>query len=215
MALRANSTGAAFLRLVIARLDRLARNAALIAGLMESGVDFVAADMPLANRFTLHILAAVAEYESRLMSQRINAAPAIRKAKGDKRGAARGRDLTPYHDRARRTANALRLRRALARAADMAPILRRLRDQGETVTGVAIELTAMGIPPPGGGARWYPKTVLRMFNYAGERPRSCYSSSGGSKNTLKSVVSGSRRAMNRPSTFASGNRRESARRAAT
>ena len=48
-------------KLVIARLDRLSRNAGLIAGLMETDVEFVAADMPLANRFTLHILAAVAE----------------------------------------------------------------------------------------------------------------------------------------------------------
>jgi DNA invertase Pin-like site-specific DNA recombinase len=49
--------------LVIARLDRLARNVAFIANLMESGVDFVAVDMPEANRLTIHILAAVAEHE--------------------------------------------------------------------------------------------------------------------------------------------------------
>src|SRR5215218_1388890 len=50
-------------RLVIAKLDRLARNVYFISGLMESGVDFVAVDMPEANRLTLHILAAVAEHE--------------------------------------------------------------------------------------------------------------------------------------------------------
>ena len=49
-------------KLVIARLDRLARSVALIADLVESDVDFVAVDIPLANRFTIHILAAVAEY---------------------------------------------------------------------------------------------------------------------------------------------------------
>ncbi|HEY2228892.1 MAG TPA: recombinase family protein, partial [Xanthobacteraceae bacterium] len=61
-------------RLIIAKLDRLARNVAFISTLMESGVDFEAVDFPQANRFTVHILAAVAEYEARLMSERIKAA---------------------------------------------------------------------------------------------------------------------------------------------
>jgi DNA invertase Pin-like site-specific DNA recombinase len=56
-------------KLVIARLDRLARSTAMIASLMKSGVDFVAADMPLANRFTMHILAAVAEYADSYVSR--------------------------------------------------------------------------------------------------------------------------------------------------
>ena len=73
-------------KLVIARLDRLARSTAMIAGLMKSGVDFVAADMPLANRFTIHILAAVAEYEARLISERTKAAFAAPKARGRKLG---------------------------------------------------------------------------------------------------------------------------------
>ena len=73
-------------KLVIARLDRLARSTVMIAGLMKSGVDFVAADMPLANRFTIHILAAVAEYEARLISERTMAAFAAAKARGRKFG---------------------------------------------------------------------------------------------------------------------------------
>ena len=73
-------------KLVIARLDRLARSTAMIAGLMKSGVDFVAADMPLANRFTIHILAAVAEYEARQISHRTKAAFAAAKARGRKFG---------------------------------------------------------------------------------------------------------------------------------
>ena len=55
--------------LVIAKLDRLARNVAFIANLMESGVEFVAVDMPSANRLTLHILAAVAEHEREMISR--------------------------------------------------------------------------------------------------------------------------------------------------
>ena len=53
--------------LVIARLDRLSRNVAMIARLMDSGLDFVATDFPYANKFTIHLLAAVAEYESRFI----------------------------------------------------------------------------------------------------------------------------------------------------
>src|SRR3984893_18460178 len=56
--------------LVIAKLDRLSRNVAFISNLMESGVDFVAADMPMANRLTVHVLAAVAEHEREMISER-------------------------------------------------------------------------------------------------------------------------------------------------
>ncbi len=66
-------------RLLIAKLDRLARNVAFIANLMESGVDFAAADMPDANRLTLHIMAAVAEAEGRAISQRTKDAIAVKR----------------------------------------------------------------------------------------------------------------------------------------
>jgi len=72
--------------LVIAKLDRLARNVAFISNLMESGVDFVACDMPDANRLTVHILAAVAEDEARRISERTKAALAAKKARGEKMG---------------------------------------------------------------------------------------------------------------------------------
>jgi DNA invertase Pin-like site-specific DNA recombinase len=66
-------------RATVVRLDRLSRNATMIAELMDSGVDFVAADMPLANRFTIHIVAAVAEYALKLISDRIRVALAVAK----------------------------------------------------------------------------------------------------------------------------------------
>ena len=81
-------------KLIIARLDRLARSVSMIAGLLESDVDFIAADMPLANRFTIHILAAVAEYEARLISERTKAAFAAAKARGRKFGNPRPDSLT-------------------------------------------------------------------------------------------------------------------------
>ncbi len=94
----AKATGAT---IVIAKLDRLARNVAFISNLMESGVEFVAADMPMANRLTVHVLAAVAEHEQKMISQRTKAALAAAKARGTKLGnpngarALRGRGNAP------------------------------------------------------------------------------------------------------------------------
>jgi DNA invertase Pin-like site-specific DNA recombinase len=70
--------------LIIAKLDRLARNVAFISRLMESNVEFVAVDFPEANRLTVHILAAVAEHEGRMISERIKAAYQAYKARGGK-----------------------------------------------------------------------------------------------------------------------------------
>jgi DNA invertase Pin-like site-specific DNA recombinase len=70
--------------LVIARLDRLSSNVEMIARLMESRLEFVAVDFPHANRFTIHILAAVAEYESRLSSERMKQIIAARRERGAK-----------------------------------------------------------------------------------------------------------------------------------
>jgi DNA invertase Pin-like site-specific DNA recombinase len=76
-------------------LDRLARNVAFVSNLMEAGVDFVAVDFPTANRLTVHILAAVAEHEAKMISERIKAALQAAKARGRKLGGYRGIPLTP------------------------------------------------------------------------------------------------------------------------
>jgi DNA invertase Pin-like site-specific DNA recombinase len=67
-------------RLVIAKLDRLSRNLAFIAALMDSGVEFVAVDNPHATRLTLHMLAAVAEHEREMIAARTKAALQAAKA---------------------------------------------------------------------------------------------------------------------------------------
>src|SRR3954471_2074689 len=76
--------------LIIAKLDRLARNVAFVSNLMESGVEFTAVDFPQANRLTVHILAAVAEHEAQMISTRTKAALAAAKARGTKLGGHRG-----------------------------------------------------------------------------------------------------------------------------
>src|SRR5919206_2545467 len=76
--------------LLVAKLDRLARNVAFVSTLMESGVEFVAADFPQANRLTIHILAAVAEHEARMISERTKAALGAAKARGKQLGGFRG-----------------------------------------------------------------------------------------------------------------------------
>ena len=92
--------------LIIAKLDRLARNVHFLSGLMESKVDFVCCDNPHANRLTLHILAAVAEDEARAISERTKSALAAYKARGGVLGkpenmtveaAQKGADATRNH----------------------------------------------------------------------------------------------------------------------
>jgi len=68
--------------LVVAKLDRLARNVAFVTMLMESGVELVCADFPTANRLAIHVLSAVAEHEARMISSRTKAGLAAAKAKG-------------------------------------------------------------------------------------------------------------------------------------
>jgi len=73
-------------RLVIAKLDRLARNLNFISNLMESGVKFTAVDMPEANELTIHIMGAMAEHERKMISQRTKEGLKISKARGVKLG---------------------------------------------------------------------------------------------------------------------------------
>lgn len=79
----AKETGAT---LVVAKLDRLSRSVAFLSALMEAKTPFIACDFPQADEFTIHILAAVAQREARLVSQRTKAALAAAKARGVKLG---------------------------------------------------------------------------------------------------------------------------------
>jgi DNA invertase Pin-like site-specific DNA recombinase len=135
--------------LVIARLDRLARNVHFISGLMESGVDFVAVDMPQANRLTIHILAAVAEHERELISQRTKAAMAQAKARGTKLG-------NPRIAEAR--AKALAVKRAIRPAPEVLKLMADWRAQGKGLREIARELNRLNLRTPR-GCPWYAQTV--------------------------------------------------------
>lgn len=133
--------------LVIAKLDRLARNVAFVANLMESGVDFVACDQPFANRLTIHILAAVAEDEAKRISDRTKAALAAYKARGGVLGAARPNHpgLTEAARRKGRAVAAKAVSEAAAGAyADLAPMMRELRADGLSARAIAERLNAEG-----------------------------------------------------------------------
>jgi DNA invertase Pin-like site-specific DNA recombinase len=134
-------------KLVIAKLDRLARNVALIANLMEGKVDFVCCDMPEANRLTIHVLAAVAEHEREMISERTKAGLAAARARGVKLGGPR----LPAINETRQVG-------ALQRARAIAPILSELA--GMSARSVAAELNARQVKTPS-GALWSAKTVIR------------------------------------------------------
>jgi DNA invertase Pin-like site-specific DNA recombinase len=128
-------------RLIIAKLDRLARNVAFISNLMESKVEFEAVDFPQANRLTIHIMAAIAEHEAKMISDRTRAALAAAKARGRRLGGFRGRAGTAADcTKARQARSAA----ANARAADLAPVIEEIRATGAT----SLRLIANGIERP-------------------------------------------------------------------
>lgn len=149
--------------LVIAKLDRLARNVAFISNLMDSEVDFVAVDFPQANRLTVHILAAVAEHEREMISQRTKAALAVAKARGVALG-------NPQHltDAARQqgTIESAKVRKAKAqsRASDYIPIIETIKADGiTTLAAIADAMNLRNVPAPRGG-RWQATQVKRVID---------------------------------------------------
>jgi DNA invertase Pin-like site-specific DNA recombinase len=134
--------------LIVARLDRLSRNLGFTTQLMESGLDFVAVDFPHANRFTIHVLAALAEYEANLISERLRAAFAAAKARGAKFGGWRGQRPTNFAKAGCEAANRVRFTKSRARARDLAPILWQLVAEGYSRQQIADELNRRGIPAP-------------------------------------------------------------------
>lgn len=141
--------------LVIAKIDRLARNVAFIANLMESGIEFVAVDMPHANKLTLHILSAVAEHEREMISARTKAALEAAKARGTKLG---GRRDDAVYERMSATRSA----QADAFAANVKPIIADIQRAGVTsYSAIADALNARGVSTRRGG-RWHTSQVRNI-----------------------------------------------------
>jgi DNA invertase Pin-like site-specific DNA recombinase len=177
--------------LVIAKLDRLARKVAFLANLMESHVDFVACDNPHANKFTIHILAAVAEHEAEQISARTVAALAayrdgkrvskrikllypdgvptdVVEATAGRLGASlpQCRNLTAAarakgHERGVEGGKAARA----AQAAAVGPEVAELHAAGRSLREIAAELNGRGYVTRR-GLPWHPTAVLRLLNRA-------------------------------------------------
>jgi DNA invertase Pin-like site-specific DNA recombinase len=144
--------------LVIAKLDRLARNVHFISGLLESGVPFVCADMPEADRTFLQMMAVFAEWEARKISERTKAALAQVKAQGRKLGCP-----TPELGSA---AGIAKLQAKADRYAErVGPVVREIiaKTGAKTMRDIAEVLQARGIETPRGGCVWHASQVSNLL----------------------------------------------------
>lgn len=151
--------------LLVAKIDRLARNVAFISALMESGVKFRAVDMPEVNEMVIHILASVAQGEAKTISDRTRAALAAAKARGTVLGGLRW-DITTVGEQGREAALEARQAKSASYRADILPVIEDKRRQGATtLQAIADALNADGTPAPRGG-EWSPVQVCRILKAA-------------------------------------------------
>jgi len=140
--------------LVIAKLDRLARNVHFVSGLLETGVEFVAADMPQANKTMIQIHAVMSEWERDAISKRTREALAAAKARGVKLGTAGSANL--------RHVNTQRADAADQHAQKVRKVVQGLQARGLSQRAIADELNALGVRTANGGA-WHLPTVQRVL----------------------------------------------------
>lgn len=141
--------------LIIAKLDRLARNVHFVSGLMESKVRFVACDMPEANELTIHIMAAFAEHEAKRISQRTKDALAVAKARGVVLGRAGASNLRPNIEARQQGAETF--------AGRLMPLFDGMKARGLSQRAMVEELNGIGIPAPKGG-KWGLSQVQRTLS---------------------------------------------------
>lgn len=154
--------------LIVAKIDRLARNTAFLLsvaeGTGEGGVVFC--DLPQIphgpmGKFFITLMAAVAELEAGLISQRTKAALAAAKARGVKLG---GPNLRSGDRRVARAGRAAQSARSNRRAADVLPFIEAAKKAGcVSLREIATALTARGIHPPSGGDHWHAQQVRRVL----------------------------------------------------
>lgn len=148
------------LPLVVAKVDHLARNVSFLEEILASGVEVIFCDIPQVQgamgRFILQQMAAVAQLEAGLISERTKAALAAAKERGTKLGGFRGVKVDPALGRAARADKASEF------ASQVRPMVREIQTSGASLHSVAAELTARGIPAPRGGA-WRAVQVRRVL----------------------------------------------------
>jgi DNA invertase Pin-like site-specific DNA recombinase len=142
--------------LIIAKLDRLARNVHFISGLMEAGVEFVAVDNPTANKLMLHMLAAFAEHEREMISERTRKALAAAKARGVRLGS-NGKRLAKKNQQA-----------AHEFAESMRSTIAGIKGEGfTTLQSICSELNNRGVPTARGHGLWHISTLSKLLNRIG------------------------------------------------
>jgi DNA invertase Pin-like site-specific DNA recombinase len=151
--------------LIVAKLDRLARNVAFISALMEAGVKFIAVDMPFANEMVIHILAAVAQAEAKMCSDRTIAGLEAAKARGKVLGNPT-KDIANYTAEGHAASLEARQKKAAERRADLMPILEDIKAQGITsLIGIAHELNNREVRTARGG-EWSATQIKRVLELA-------------------------------------------------
>lgn len=149
--------------LVIAKLDRLSRNAAFLLTLRDSGVRFVAADMPDANDLTVGIMALVAEQERQAISKRTKEALKVAKARGTRLGNPNGAAALKRANKGN-AASVLRIQESANRRAEqLRPLVDELTGKGvKSLGGLADALNARGILTARGG-RWHRSSIRNLL----------------------------------------------------
>jgi hypothetical protein len=135
----------------------------MISRLMDSGLDFVATDFPFANRFTIHILAAVAEYESRLQSERSKAAMTALRERSVERAKPKRDAIRCFPPGCQQLSALARRARSQARARDLAPLIWRLIADGKSHRVIADEFNHQGIRPAR-NAPWTANAIWRLVH---------------------------------------------------
>ena len=154
-------------KLVIAKLDRLGRNLAFIATLMESGVEFVAVDNPHVNELTVHFLAAIAQHEREMISERSKAALLAAKRRGRRLG-------NPNLPEAAKRGVAALKANAKRFAANVRPIIDEIIAAGaKSHTAIAAKLNERNVPTARGGVWTHVQVgaILRLSRSAADEEK--------------------------------------------